>query len=163
MATKNRKARPVNKSGQSKSERHHPPKKGKRVRPKLEKAPPRIRKERLKLEEIPSSPSLNFAESKPPNQAPDSDLVYGRHAVQAAISNHRPLNRLWVNSRLRYDPRFHTLLVEAKNNGAVVDEVDNRRLDQIAQGGESSGNCGSSGFLRIYGTGRFNRSIQSPG
>ena len=136
MAIKNRKTRPVNKSGQSRPERPHPPKKGKRPRLKLDKSPPKIRKEHSRSEESLARPPLDSSEAE---NASDSDLIYGRHAVQAAIANHRPLNRLWVNSRLRYDPRFHTLLVEAKSNGAVVDEVDNRRLDQIALGANHQG------------------------
>lgn len=136
MTLKNRKIRPVNKSGRSKPEHPDPPKKAKRSRPKPEKSPPRIRKEHSKLEDTSSSSSFTFNVSE---KAAELDLIYGRHAVQAAIANHRPLNRLWVNSRLRYDPRFHTLLVDAKGNGAVVDEVDNRRLDQIAQGANHQG------------------------
>ena len=136
MAIKNRKTRPVTKSGQSRLERPHPSKKGRRPRPKLEKSPPKIRKERSKPQESPSRPLLN---ANPTENDSESDLIYGRHAVQAAIANHRPLNRLWVNSRLRYDPRFHTLLVEAKSSGAVVDEVDNRRLDQISPGANHQG------------------------
>ena len=62
------------------------------------------------------------------------DLIYGRHAIEAALENKRPLNRLWVNSRYRYDGRFLTLINEAKANGVVVDEADPHRLNQIAQG-----------------------------
>jgi 23S rRNA (guanosine2251-2'-O)-methyltransferase len=36
-----------------------------------------------------------------------------------------------VTNRLRYDSRFHTLLLNAKANGTVIDEVDSRRLDQL--------------------------------
>lgn len=61
----------------------------------------------------------------------DDDLIYGRHTVQAALQSERSLNRIWVIPPLRYDPRFHTLLNEAKTKGAVIDEVDDQRLDQI--------------------------------
>ncbi|NJN85355.1 MAG: 23S rRNA (guanosine(2251)-2'-O)-methyltransferase RlmB [Leptolyngbyaceae cyanobacterium SL_7_1] len=60
------------------------------------------------------------------------DLIYGRHSVLAALESQRPLHRVWLLTKLRYDPRFHTLLGQAKANGAVIDEVDPRRLDQIA-------------------------------
>jgi len=40
---------------------------------------------------------------------------------------------------MRYDPRFHTLLLEAKANGTIVDEVEYRRLDQITQRGNHQG------------------------
>lgn len=61
----------------------------------------------------------------------ESDLIFGRHAVQAALETQRSLNRIWVVPQLRYDPRFLTWLNQAKANGSVIDEVDYRRLDQI--------------------------------
>lgn len=69
----------------------------------------------------------------------ESDLIYGRHSVLAALNSERSLNRIWVTSRLRYDSRFHGLLVQAKADGAVIDEVDHRRLDQITQGATHQG------------------------
>ncbi|NES01626.1 MAG: 23S rRNA (guanosine(2251)-2'-O)-methyltransferase RlmB [Okeania sp. SIO2F4] len=63
----------------------------------------------------------------------DEDLIYGRHTVQAALQSERYLNRIWIIPPLRYDPRFHTLLNEAKTKGTIIDEVDDRRLDQITQ------------------------------
>ncbi|MDG2617322.1 23S rRNA (guanosine(2251)-2'-O)-methyltransferase RlmB [Thermoleptolyngbya sichuanensis XZ-Cy5] len=67
------------------------------------------------------------------------DLIYGRHTLVAALESDRQLNRIWVTPRLRYDPRFHTLLQKAKSNGAVIDEVDNRRLDQLTHGATHQG------------------------
>ncbi len=61
----------------------------------------------------------------------DSDLLYGRHTVLTALENERSLHRLWITSRLRYDPRFLSLIAQAKENGTVVDEVEPKRLDQI--------------------------------
>lgn len=69
----------------------------------------------------------------------NSDLIYGRHSVLAALNSERALNRIWIISKLRYDPRFHGLLVQAKANGAVVDEVDYHRLDQITGGATHQG------------------------
>ena len=67
------------------------------------------------------------------------ELIYGRHAVEAAIAGDRTLNRLWINAKLRYDSRFHPLLTEAKANGTVIDEVDHRRLSQLTQGANHQG------------------------
>ena len=67
------------------------------------------------------------------------DLIYGRHSVLAALEGERTLNRIWVTPRLRYDSRFHSLLTQAKSNGAVIDEVDHRRLDQITHGASHQG------------------------
>ncbi len=61
----------------------------------------------------------------------NSDLIYGRYPVLTALENQRQLNRLWITPRLRYDPRFHSLLLQAKENGTVIDEVEPKRLDQI--------------------------------
>ncbi len=61
----------------------------------------------------------------------ETDLIYGRHTVLAALENHRQLNRIWIAEQLRYAPHFHDLLIEAKENGAFIDEVDYARLDQI--------------------------------
>ncbi len=75
----------------------------------------------------------------PSNPDQSSDLIYGRHPVLAALEGQRTLNRIWVISRLRYDPRFHTLLQAAKANGAVIDEVEPRRLDQLTGGANHQG------------------------
>ncbi|MEM1240411.1 MAG: 23S rRNA (guanosine(2251)-2'-O)-methyltransferase RlmB [Cyanobacteria bacterium P01_H01_bin.26] len=75
----------------------------------------------------------------PPNQEERSDLVYGRHSVEAAIANQRPINRLWVNARLTFDARFRPLILDAKANGAVVDEVNTQRLNQLTQGANHQG------------------------
>ncbi|MGD1859719.1 MAG: 23S rRNA (guanosine(2251)-2'-O)-methyltransferase RlmB [Leptolyngbyaceae cyanobacterium] len=66
--------------------------------------------------------------------AESPDMIFGRHAIQAALEGERTLNRLWINERYRYDGRFLSLINEAKANGVVIDEVDHRRLAQIAQG-----------------------------
>lgn len=63
----------------------------------------------------------------------DTDLIYGRHPVLTALENQHQLNRIWITNRLRYDPRFLSLLQTAKANGVVIDEVDPRRLDQLTQ------------------------------
>ena len=62
----------------------------------------------------------------------DNDLIYGCHAVLAALEGERSLNRVWVTSKLRYDPRFHLALNQAKDGGTIVDEVSHSRLNQIA-------------------------------
>ena len=69
----------------------------------------------------------------------ENDLLYGRHAVLAALEGDRQLNRVWIIPRLFYDSRFRTLLVEAKGKGTVIDEVDNFRLNQLTQGGNHQG------------------------
>lgn len=66
-------------------------------------------------------------------------MIYGRHAIAAALEGDRSLNRLWVNARLRYDSRFTALITEAKAQGAVIDEVDMRRLGQLAPGQNHQG------------------------
>lgn len=67
------------------------------------------------------------------------DLIYGRHPVEAAITSGRSLNRIWVLAKVHYDSQFRPLLQEAKANGAVIDEVDNLRLNQMTQGANHQG------------------------
>ncbi|MEO1429056.1 MAG: 23S rRNA (guanosine(2251)-2'-O)-methyltransferase RlmB [Cyanobacteria bacterium J06632_19] len=68
-----------------------------------------------------------------------NDLIYGRHSVLSSLENQRSLNRIWITSRLRYDHRFHDLLLQAKGNGTVIDEVEPRRLDQITRNANHQG------------------------
>ncbi|MDB9313439.1 23S rRNA (guanosine(2251)-2'-O)-methyltransferase RlmB [Spirulina sp. CS-785/01] len=69
----------------------------------------------------------------------EQDLIYGRHPVLSALESDRQLNRLWITSKLRYDPRFYSLIEQAKAKGTVVDEVAPRRLGQMTQGGNHQG------------------------
>ena len=78
-------------------------------------------------------------DQQPSVEEEGTDLIYGRHTVLAALQGDRSLNRVWITPRLRYDPRFHTLLTEAKSNGTVIDEVEPNRLDQITQRGNHQG------------------------
>ena len=76
----------------------------------------------------------------PPVHNPENpDIVYGRHAVEAVLQSDRSINRVWVTARLRYAPDFLPLIDEAKAAGAVVDEVDNTRLDRITDNGRHQG------------------------
>ncbi|NER39013.1 MAG: 23S rRNA (guanosine(2251)-2'-O)-methyltransferase RlmB [Oscillatoria sp. SIO1A7] len=67
------------------------------------------------------------------------DLIYGRHSVLAALENQHTLHKIWITPQLRYDPRFHTKLEEAKSMGAAIDEVDYHRLDRITNRGNHQG------------------------
>lgn len=69
----------------------------------------------------------------------ETDLIYGRHPVLTALEHQRQLNRIWIIPQLRYDPRFHSLVLQAKANGAVIDEVEPRRLSQITSGANHQG------------------------
>lgn len=69
----------------------------------------------------------------------ETDLIYGRRTVQAALENQRSLSRIWVVSKLKNDPRFQSLLQDAKTNGTIIDEVGYQRLDQMTQGGNHQG------------------------
>jgi 23S rRNA (guanosine2251-2'-O)-methyltransferase len=93
---------------------------------------PLRRTPRIEEEAIPH----RFADTPPDDE---SDLIYGRHAVLAALAGQRSINRLWVLSHLRYNPQFLTLINDAKAGGTVVDEVDPRRLTQITSGATHQG------------------------
>ncbi|KAM3092183.1 23S rRNA (guanosine(2251)-2'-O)-methyltransferase RlmB [Phormidesmis sp. 146-35] len=97
-------------------------------------------KEKRVLEPV-SHPSFNSqpSESDAPRGEEESDLIYGKHSVLAALEGDRSLNRIWILSHLRYDHRFHGLLTQAKANGAIIDEVEVARLNQITQFGNHQG------------------------
>ncbi len=60
------------------------------------------------------------------------DLIYGRHAVSSAIAEGgRSIHRIWITPKLRYAPDFLPLVTAAKAIGAVIDEVDISRLNQL--------------------------------
>lgn len=96
-----------------------------------------FKKQRPRREDSRSVPPVQNRESALQEERPD--LVYGRHSVEAAIANQRPINRLWVNSRLTFDGRFRPLILDAKANGAVIDEVNTQRLNQLTQGANHQG------------------------
>ncbi|MBW4667743.1 MAG: 23S rRNA (guanosine(2251)-2'-O)-methyltransferase RlmB [Cyanomargarita calcarea GSE-NOS-MK-12-04C] len=69
----------------------------------------------------------------------DNDLIYGRHPVLSALESDRGLNRIWITAKLRYDHRFHNLILQAKENGTVIDEVEPKRLDHLTSQGNHQG------------------------
>jgi 23S rRNA (guanosine2251-2'-O)-methyltransferase len=79
------------------------------------------------------------SEQDAPRSEEESDLIYGKHSVLAALEGDRSLNRIWILPHLRYDHRFHGLLAQAKANGAIIDEVEVARLNQITQFGAHQG------------------------
>ncbi len=78
----------------------------------------------------PQEPEL-AAEGSPELEVETPDLIWGRHSVLAALEGDRQLNRIWILAKLRYDPRFHLLIEQAKARGSTVDEVDSRRLSYL--------------------------------
>lgn len=71
--------------------------------------------------------------------AAPSDLIWGRHAAQAALESGRPIHRVWCTPEMRFSPRFLTLLREAKAGGVLVEEVSWARLGQISGGAVHQG------------------------
>ncbi len=86
-----------------------------------------------------TSVSVPQGNSSPPDVETNPDLIYGLHSALAALKGERPINRIWITNKMRYDPRFHSLLTQAKGKGTVIDEVDYRRLDQMTQRGNHQG------------------------
>ena len=71
--------------------------------------------------------------------AAPSDLIWGRHAAQAALESGRPIHRIWCTPEMRFSPRFLQLLREAKAGGVLVEEVTWARLGQISGGAVHQG------------------------
>jgi 23S rRNA (guanosine2251-2'-O)-methyltransferase len=83
------------------------------------------------------------ADQQAPSEIEESteqtDYLYGKHPVLSALESGRQINRIWLLSKLRYDPQFNLLINKAKESGAIIDEVDPRRLSQICDGGNHQG------------------------
>lgn len=95
---------------------------------------------RKQLAAVPTGPSLQADHLMGEEDvSEEAELIYGRHPVLMALQGDRSLNRIWVTSRLRYDPRFHGPLNAAKASGTVIDEVDIRRLNQLTGGASHQG------------------------
>lgn len=75
----------------------------------------------------------------PESTTESPDLIYGHHAVLAALDGDRQLNRIWITPHLRHDIRYRTKIQASKAKGTVIDEVDNFRLAQITHGANHQG------------------------
>ena len=93
----------------------------------------RVERDRPVAVEVPQGASERF------NAAPADDLIWGRHAAQAALESDRPIHRIWCTSELRFQPRFLQLLREAKAGGVLVEEVTWARLGQLTDGAVHQG------------------------
>ncbi len=92
------------------------------------------------LKNNPFSPAVADTADPSSQEQTTNDLIYGRHSVLEALeSEERSLHKVWVLSGLRYDPRFHQLLQDAKANGTVIDEVPRPKLDRLSDGGNHQG------------------------
>jgi len=86
------------------------------------------------------SPARSFSDDDSSEAEDDTpDLVYGCHAVEAAINGDRSIHRIWVTPKMRYAPDFLPLITAAKSAGAVIDEVDVMRLNQITNNARHQG------------------------
>ncbi len=70
---------------------------------------------------------------------PSDDLIWGRHASQAALESGRPIHRIWCTSEMRSAAKFLQLLRDAKASGVLVEEVTWARLGQITGGSVHQG------------------------
>ncbi|MBE9001315.1 MULTISPECIES: 23S rRNA (guanosine(2251)-2'-O)-methyltransferase RlmB [unclassified Nostoc] len=95
----------------------------------------------------------------------DNDLIYGRHPVLSALQKQRNLNRIWITTRLRYDPSFHHFLLQAKENGTVIDEVEPKRLDYLTNGANHQGVAAQTapyGYIELADLIEQSKSVTDP-
>jgi 23S rRNA (guanosine2251-2'-O)-methyltransferase len=92
-----------------------------------------------RIEKEKENPDLQDWERMSRIEKENDDLIYGRHPVLSVLESARQLNRLWITGKLRYDSRFYALVVKAKNNGTIVDEVGVGFLDRMTNGGNHQG------------------------
>ncbi len=67
------------------------------------------------------------------------DLIWGRHATEAALLSCRAIHRIWCTSEMRSSPKFFQLLKDYKASGVLVEEVSWSRLGQITKGAVHQG------------------------
>ncbi|MBE8987163.1 23S rRNA (guanosine(2251)-2'-O)-methyltransferase RlmB [Nostoc sp. LEGE 12450] len=109
----------------------------------------------------------NFSQSPVSTQPieEDNDLIYGRHPVLSALQKQRNLNRIWITTRLRYDPSFHHFLLQAKENGTVIDEVEPKRLDYLTNGANHQGVAAQTapyGYIELADLIEQSKSVTDP-
>jgi len=95
-----------------------------------ERRPPESRK--------PIEPRKSVEASKPVEEE-DVDIIYGKHSVLSLLGSDRQINRIWVTTKLHYDPRFYSLICDAKSRGTIINEVEVLRLSQITDNGNHQG------------------------
>lgn len=71
-------------------------------------------------------------------QREDADCIYGRNAVTEALKSDTPINQIFVASMTG---SLGAICQLAKKNGIPVKQVDSRKLDQLANGGNHQGVC----------------------
>ncbi len=69
-----------------------------------------------------------------PKEPQFKDILWGRHATQAALEVGRPIHRIWCTPEIRNSQRFLQLLRDAKSSGVLVEEVSWARLGQLTNG-----------------------------
>lgn len=75
------------------------------------------------------------------NSREEADCIYGRNAVMEALKSDSPINQIFVASMTG---SLGTISQLAKKNGIPVKQVDARKLDQMANGGNHQGVCAES-------------------
>ena len=119
-----------------------------RFRDRSERAPDRYRSgdERRQSSQRPRFSDFGSrsqrSEQQPEAEAstpPADDLIWGRHASQAALESGRPIHRIWCTPEMRSAPKFLQLLREAKASGVLVEEVTWARLAQVTGGSVHQG------------------------
>ena len=82
---------------------------------------------------------MNAAPEAAAATPPADDLIWGRHATQAALEAGRPIHRIWCTPEMRSASKFLQLLRDAKASGVLVEEVTWARLGQITGGSVHQG------------------------
>ena len=71
------------------------------------------------------------------NRKNDSELIVGRNCVTEALKSGRPIDRLFVSKGA--GGSLVSIIAQAKKSGAVIKEVDSRKLDSLCSGANHQG------------------------
>jgi 23S rRNA (guanosine2251-2'-O)-methyltransferase len=66
------------------------------------------------------------------------DLIGGKHSVLEALRSGRTVNKIWIAEQAQKQ-LTQPIIAEAKQNGVIVQFVDKRKLDQMAEGLQHQG------------------------
>ena len=96
------------------------------------------RKQKANYEEDFSNKSA-YADQKFSNKKNFDDWIWGKHSVFEALTNERPINRIWCTSEIYSSEKFFILLKGLKSKGVLIEEVSWNRLSHLTFGASHQG------------------------
>ncbi|MBC8994894.1 23S rRNA (guanosine(2251)-2'-O)-methyltransferase RlmB, partial [Micromonospora chalcea] len=68
----------------------------------------------------------------------EEEIIAGKHSVTEALRSGRTINKIWIAENAQKH-LTQPIIFEAKKLGVVIQQVDKRKLDQMAPGMQHQG------------------------